>query len=205
MEQQTLAPQPAAEDAALRLVGVVFDTYWIFECGDRLLLLDQHAAHERMLYDRLMERFEKGTVSQQLLSPQLVRLTAHDMALVSEFAPVLADAGFEVEPFDDTCVAVKAIPTLFGENESPRELLLEALDEWQAGRGQVTRERMRRRVAQMACKHAIKGGDHLNETQVSGFLREILRSDSMPTCPHGRPIVTEITRYALEKRFKRVQ
>lgn len=205
MEQQTLAPQPAAGEAGLRLVGVVFDTYWIFECGDRLLLLDQHAAHERMLYDRLMERFEKGTVSQQLLSPQLVRLTAHDMALVSEFAPVLADAGFEVEPFDDTCVAVKAVPTLFGENESPRELLLEALDEWQAGRGQVTRERMRRRVAQMACKHAIKGGDHLNETQVSGFLREILRSDSMPTCPHGRPIVTEITRYALEKRFKRVQ
>ena len=205
MEQQTLAPQPVAGEAGLRLVGVVFDTYWIFECGDRLLRLDQHAAHERMLYDRLMERFEKGTVSQQLLSPQLVRLTAHDMALVSEFAPVLADAGFEVEPFDDTCVAVKAVPTLFGENESPRELLLEALDEWQAGRGQVTRERMRRRVAQMACKHAIKGGDHLNETQVSGFLREILRSDSMPTCPHGRPIVTEITRYALEKRFKRVQ
>ena len=124
-----------------------------------------------MLYDRLMERFEKGTVSQQLLSPQLVRLTAHDRALVSEFAPVLADAGFEVEPFDDTCVAVKAIPTLFGENESPRELLLEALDEWQAGRGQVTRERMRRRVAQMACKHAIKGGDRLNETQVRGFLQ----------------------------------
>lgn len=130
----------------------MFDTYWIFESGDRLLLVDQHAAHERMLYDRLMERFEKGTVSQQLLSPQLVRLTAHDRALVSEFAPVLADAGFEVEPFDDTCVAVKAIPTLFGENESPRELLLEALDEWQAGRGQVTRERMRRRVAQMACQ-----------------------------------------------------
>ena len=205
MEQQTLAPQDAEADAALRLVGVVFDTYWIFECGDRLLLLDQHAAHERMLYDRLMERFEKGTVSQQLLSPQLVRLTAHDRALVAEFAPVLADAGFEVEPFDDTCVAVKAVPTLFGENESPRELLLEALDEWQAGRGQVTRERMRRRVAQMACKHAIKGGDRLNETQVRGFLKEILRSDSMPTCPHGRPIVTEITRYALEKRFKRVQ
>lgn len=204
-EQQTLAPQDPAQSAPLRLVGIVFDTYWIFESGDRLLLVDQHAAHERMLYDRLMERFEKGTVSQQLLSPQLVRLTAHDRTLVSEFAPVLADAGFEVEPFDDTCVAVKAIPTLFGENESPRELLLEALDEWQAGRGQVTRERMRRRVAQMACKHAIKGGDRFNETQVRGFLQEILQSDCMPTCPHGRPIVTEITRYALEKRFKRVQ
>ena len=71
----------------------MFDTYWIFESGDRLLLVDQHAAHERMLYDRLMERFEKGTVSQQLLSPQLVRLTAHDRALVSEFAPVLCGRG----------------------------------------------------------------------------------------------------------------
>ncbi|MDD5897690.1 MAG: DNA mismatch repair protein MutL, partial [Clostridia bacterium] len=84
-------------------------------------------------------------------------------------------------------------------------LLLEALAEWQAGRGQVTRERLRRRVAQMACKRAIKGGDRLNETEIRGFMQEMLKSDAMPTCPHGRPIVIEITRYALEKRFKRVQ
>lgn len=118
---------------------------------------------------------------------------------------MLSEAGFEVEPFDDTCVAVQAIPTLFGENEPPRELLLEALDEWQAGRGQVTRERIRKRVAQMACKRAIKGGDRLNDEQIEGFMREMLKSDAMPTCPHGRPIVTEMTRYALEKRFKRIQ
>ena len=203
-QQQTIAPEAPADQGRIRLVGIVFDTYWIFETGDRLLLLDQHAAHERMLYDRLMARFEKGTASQQLLSPQLVRLTAHDMALVTEFAPVLADAGFVVEPFDDACVAVKAIPTLFGENDSPRELLMEALDEWQAGRGQVTRERIRRRVAQMACKHAIKGGDRLNEQQVRGFLCQLLESGAMPTCPHGRPIVTEITLKELEKRFKRI-
>lgn len=204
-EQQTLTPPPDAGSAPLRLAGIVFDTYWIFECGDRLLLLDQHAAHERILYDRYMARFEGGAVSQQLLSPQLVRLTAHDLALVTEFAPVLEEAGFVVEPFDDTCVAVKAVPTMFGQNEPPRELLMEALDEWQAGRGQVTRERLRRRVAQMACKHAIKGGDRLSAQQVEGFMRELLKSESMPTCPHGRPIVTELTRYALEKRFKRVQ
>lgn len=190
----------------LRLVGIVFDTYWIFESGERLLLVDQHAAHERILYDRLMARFESGRISQKLLSPQLVRLTANEMVLMDEAMPVLKEAGFEVEPFDDTCVSVQAIPTLFGENEQPpRELLLEALDEWQAGRGQVTRERIRRRVAQMACKHAIKGGDKLNDEQVEGFLREMLKSETMPTCPHGRPIVTEITRYALEKRFKRIQ
>ncbi|MDY3816710.1 MAG: DNA mismatch repair protein MutL, partial [Candidatus Limiplasma sp.] len=103
------------------------------------------------------------------------------------------------------CVAIRAVPTLFGQNDSPRELLMEALSECQAGRGQATREMIQRRVAQMACKHAIKGGDKLNRQQMEGFLKEMLQSDSMPNCPHGRPIVTEFTRYALEKRFKRIQ
>ena len=202
--QTVLAPVEKLEQP-LRLAGILFDTYWLFETGDRVLLVDQHAAHERILFDQLMARFEDERISQKLLAPQLVRLTPYDMTLVSEFAPVLAQAGFEVEPFDETSVALHAIPTLFGVNDSPKDLLLEALAEWQAGRGEVTRERLRRRVAQMACKRAIKGGDRLNETEIRGFLQEMLKSDSMPTCPHGRPIVIEITRYALEKRFKRVQ
>lgn len=203
-EQTVLEPVREMEQP-LRLAGILFDTYWVFEAGDRVLLVDQHAAHERILYDRLMARFENERVSQKLLTPQLVKLTPYDMTLVSEFAPVLAEAGFDVAPFDAECVALRAIPTFFGENESPKELLLEALSEWQAGRGQVTRERLRRRVAQMACKHAIKGGDRLSDTEISGFLREMLKSEAMPTCPHGRPIVVEVTRYALEKRFKRIQ
>lgn len=202
---QTVLQPVEQMEVPLRMAGIVFDTYWIFETEDRLLLVDQHAAHERILYDQMMKRFEGERISQKLLSPQLVQLTPYDMTLVSEFIPVLAQAGFEVEQFDDTSVALHAIPTFFGVNESPKELLLEALAEWQAGRGQVTRERLRRRVAQMACKRAIKGGDRLNETEIEGFMREMLKSDSMPTCPHGRPIVTEITRYALEKRFKRIQ
>ena len=203
-EQTVLEPVREMEQP-LRLAGILFDTYWVFEAGDRVLLVDQHAAHERILYDRLMARFENERVSQKLLTPQLVKLTPYDMTLVSEFAPVLAEAGFDVAPFDSECVALRAIPTFFGENDSPRELLLEALSEWQAGRGQVTRERLRRRVAQMACKHAIKGGDRLSDTEISGFLREMLKSEAMPTCPHGRPIVVEVTRYSLEKRFKRIQ
>lgn len=203
-EQTVLEPVREMEQP-LRLVGILFDTYWVFEAGDRVLLVDQHAAHERILYDRLMARFENEHVSQKLLTPQLIKLTPYDMTLVSEFAPVLAEAGFDVAPFDTECVALRAIPTFFGENDSPKELLLEALSEWQAGRGEVTRERLRRRVAQMACKHAIKGGDRLSETQISGFLREMLKSEAMPTCPHGRPIVVEVTRYSLEKRFKRIQ
>ena len=203
--EQTILSEVAAMETPLRMVGILFDTYWIFESGDRVLLVDQHAAHERILYDQMMARFERERISQALLSPQLVRLSPHDMSLISEFSPALAEAGFEVEAFDDASIALRAIPTFFGVNDSPKELLLEALAEWQAGRGQVTRERLRRRVAQMACKRAIKGGDRLSETEIRGFMQEMLKSDSMPTCPHGRPIVTEITRYALEKRFKRIQ
>ena len=204
-EQQTTLLPTDEKSAPLRLIGVAFDTYWIFESGDRLLLVDQHAAHERILYDKLMARYQNEHVSQRLLSPQLVRLTARDLALALELRPVLREAGFDVEPFDESSVALRAIPTLFGRNEPPRELFLQALDEWQSGRGEVTRERMRAQVAQMACKRAIKGGDKLSEPEMRGFLRDMLSSDAMPTCPHGRPIVTEVTRYALEKRFKRVQ
>ncbi|MDD6141891.1 MAG: DNA mismatch repair endonuclease MutL [bacterium] len=205
VEEQTVLAEVQEAPVPLRLAGILFDTYWMFESGDRVLMVDQHAAHERILYDQMMERFEKDRISQKLLAPQLVQLTPYDMAHLPEFAPLLSQAGFEVEQFDDTCVALHAIPTFFGVNDSPKELLLEALAEWQAGRGEVTRERMRRRVAQMACKRAIKGGDKLSETEIRGFMQEMLKSESMPTCPHGRPIVTEITRYALEKRFKRVQ
>lgn len=203
-EQTTLLPE-AASVQQLRFIGIAFATYWIFECGDKLLLLDQHAAHERMLYDKMMHQFEGTAISQRLLAPVLVEMTQHDLMLVDELQDVLTDAGFDVQRFDDTSAAIHAIPTLFGQNENPRTLFLEALDEWQAGRGAVTRERMRKQIAQMACKRAIKAGDQLSEEEVKGFLAEMLASDSMPTCPHGRPIVIEMTQYMLEKRFKRVQ
>lgn len=206
-EQTRLAEVETPEEAAAvpRLVGIVFDTYWIFEAGDRLLWLDQHAAHERILYDRFMKRYDGEQISQRLLSPQLVQLSGRDMALFEEIHPWLEKAGFQAEAFDERSVAVHAIPTLFGENGNPRELFLEALDQWQQGRGEKNGERMRSQVAQMACKHAIKGGDKLNPQEIQGFLKEMLQSQSMPTCPHGRPIVVETTRYALEKRFKRIQ
>lgn len=206
-EQTRLAEVETPEEAAAvpRLVGIVFDTYWIFETGDRLLWLDQHAAHERILYDRFMKRYDGEQISQRLLSPQLVQLSGRDMALFEEIQPYLEKAGFQAETFDERSVAVHAIPTLFGENGDPKELFLEALDQWQQGRGEKTSDRMRSQVAQMACKHAIKGGDRLNQQEIQGFLKEMLQSQSMPTCPHGRPIVVETTRYALEKRFKRIQ
>ncbi len=189
----------------LRLIGIAFQTYWLFEAGERLLWVDQHAAHERILYDKLWKQYQGEHISQRLLAPQLVQLTAQECAMVMEWKPVLEEAGFAVEEFDETSVAVHAVPTIFGKNESPRELLVEALDECQAQRGQVTRERMRKQVMQMACKKAIKAGDRLSDAEVTHLLEQMLLTGMMPTCPHGRPVVTEITRRDLEKRFKRIQ
>lgn len=201
--QETL---PIGEaETPLRYIGAAFRTYLLFEAGERLLLVDQHAAHERVLYDRFMARYEAGSASQHLLSPQVVRLTPRDVMELAAMEDTLLDAGLEVEAFDPTSVAVRAVPVILGEAAPVRELLLDVLDEAHSARGKVTRERLRRRVTQMACKHAIKAGDALRGEDVASLLRQMLDTGAQPTCPHGRPIVTELTRRELEKRFKRIQ
>ncbi len=200
--QQSLLPEESTP--ALRLLGVAFQTYLLFEAGERLLWVDQHAAHERILFDKFWQRYEGERISQRLLSPQLVPLPAQERMLLEEWQPLLKEAGFEVRPFDDTAVAVHAIPTLFGVNEPASELLLEAFAACQEGRGPLTQERVRRQVAQMACKRAIKAGDQLSQMEVEDLLKTMLETGVLPTCPHGRPIVVEGSRRELEKRFRRI-
>ncbi len=189
----------------LRYIGAAFRTYLLFEAGERLLMVDQHAAHERVLFDRFLARYDTMTISQQLMTPQMIRLTARDVSTLSDMEETLVDSGFEVEVFDATSVAVRAVPVILGETEDLRDVLLDVLDEQQAARGKATRERMRRHVAQLACKHAIKAGDILREEDVRLLLEQMLSTGAQPTCPHGRPIVIEIPRRELEKRFKRIQ
>ena len=196
---------PVETEVTLRFLGVAFKTYLLFESGERLLMVDQHAAHERILYERFMKRYEGEHISQRLLSPQLVPMTARDCALVLEMREVLEQVGFEVEAFDATNIAVRAVPVILGRNEPVRDVLLEALDDWQAQRTQPTRERLRKHVMQMACKHAVKAGDTLSTTDVEDMLKTMLETGVQPTCPHGRPIVVEWTKRDLEKRFKRIQ
>ncbi|MDD3214835.1 MAG: DNA mismatch repair endonuclease MutL, partial [Eubacteriales bacterium] len=160
----------------LRYIGVAFKTFLLFEAGDRLLMVDQHAAHERVLYDRFMKRYEETRISQQLLTPQTVRLTVGDVSRLIEMGEELTEAGFDIDAFDASTVAVRAIPVILGQNEPVRDLLLDVLDETRTRYGKVTRERLRRRVAQMACKHAIKGGDILGDDDVKALLTQMLET-----------------------------
>ena len=190
---------------ALRYIGAAFKTYLLFETEGRLLMVDQHAAHERVLYDRFLARYEGTQISQHLLTPRVIRLTAREVTALLEAEEALSEAGFELEAFDATTVTVRAIPVILGEQASLHELLADVLDEAQGQRGKLTQDRLRRRVAQMACKHAIKGGDALSQEDVRRLLSQMLDTGAQPTCPHGRPIVSELSQRELEKRFKRIQ
>ncbi len=203
VEQLDFAPK--CEELPLRFIGIAFATYLLFESGERLLLVDQHAAHERILYDRFMAKYGGQQLSQQLLQPQLVQLSQRECAQLLEFQDELAASGFEFEPFDDGAISVHAVPSVLGQSISVKEAMLEALQSVEGQRGQAMRERLRSAVMQMACKHAIKAGDTLKTDEAMALLRTLLTTDAEPTCPHGRPIVTEISRRELEKRFKRIQ
>ncbi len=195
----------ATEEHPLRYIGAAFSTYLLFEAGERLLLIDQHAAHERLLYDRLMARYQNEHMSQRLLTPLLLSFPARDVQALTEAQEELEAIGFDLDAFDATSVAVRATPVILGESEPVRELLVDVLDDLRGRASSVTQDRLKAKVAQMACKHAIKGGDALSPTDVEQLLRQMLSSGIQPTCPHGRPVVQEITKRELEKRFRRIQ
>jgi len=198
-------PGTEAAVASIRYIGAVFNTYLLFEAGESVLLIDQHAAHERVLFDRFMNRYQGEIQSQRLMTPMLITLTAKDVDRIAEIREDLEAIGFELDIFDTTTVAVRATPVILGEADPVHELLIDILDASYGSAKSVSQERMKQRVAQMACKHAIKGGDRLSHHNVEMLIRQMLQSGIQPTCPHGRPIVQELSKRELEKRFKRIQ
>lgn len=193
------------ESIDIHYIGAAFQTYLLFEAGERLLLIDQHAAHERVLFDRLMKRYQGESMSQRLMTPMLFTFTAKDLSQLAEMKEELEAIGFELDVFDATSVAVRATPVILGESDPVRELLIDVLDGIQGKLGGATQERIKQRVAQTACKHAIKAGDRLSHDDVEALIRQMLETGIQPTCPHGRPIVQEMSRRELEKRFRRIQ
>ena len=195
----------SVDEQPIRYIGAAFQTYLLFEAGERLLLIDQHAAHERVLFDRFMARYAGDRLSQRLITPMLLTFTARDVETLMERKDELEAVGFALDAFDATSVAVRATPVILGESEPVRELLVDVIDDLRGKAGSVTEDRIKQRVAQMACKHAIKGGDPLSNADVEALIRQMLETGVQPTCPHGRPIVQEMSRRELEKRFRRIQ
>ena len=201
-------PEPTqAEDAfekpVYRIIGAAFNTYILIEADDSLVMIDQHAAHERLNYERFMAQLEAGRGSQQLLTPLVLRLTAREMALIEENMDVLRDSGYDVEPFGEQDIQVRAVPFILGKAEM-RPAFMDTINALSRLKN-ATVDMRRAEVAQMACKASVKGGDALSTGEIEALIRQLLDTGAPPTCPHGRPVMKLISRRELEKMFRRIQ
>ena len=186
-----------------RVIGVVLKTYILIEADDSLVMIDQHAAHERLNYEKFMAQMEAGRGSQQLLTPLVLRLTSREMALIQDNLDVLRDSGYDVEPFGENDIQVRAVPFILGRADLKPAFMdtINALNRLK----NATIDTRRAEVAQMSCKAAIKGGDPLSEFEIESLIRQLLETGAPPTCPHGRPVMKVVSRRELEKMFKRIQ
>ena len=202
---QMQSPQVADRfsQVPIRVIGVAFNTYIVMEYGDLLILSDQHAVHERLLYEKFMKETASAPASQALLAPQVVTLSRGEYACFEENEEVLRSAGFDLSPFGDGAVQLRGVPIVLGQPQAEK-CLIEALDELMDNPSATPADRTSR-VIQMSCKHAVKGGERLPEESVVQLIRDVIDQKVTPTCPHGRPLMVQLTRTELEKRFRRIQ
>ena len=206
--QETLLKESPEENLGpalegYQMVGVAFDTYIILQNDKQLLLIDQHAAHERILYEKLMREIDAGAGSQVLMIAQVVHVTPQDAAKIETYAEEIKAAGFDIEPFGDHTYQIRAVPNVLGMPQS-RSAFLDMVDHLGELRVLSTQQKRRDAILQMACKKAIKGGDKLTMEEIKPLLADMLASSAPPTCPHGRPLVITLSKSEIEKRFRRI-
>ncbi len=192
------APKP------MKILGAVFNTYILVEYDDHLLMIDQHAVHERLLFDRMMKAYDQHTCGQELLIPMVVTVNRREQALLQEHHELLASLGLTVEPFGDTEMSIRTIPMILGQPQAV-DFLHEILDQLAGERGTISMERRRAAILQMACKKAVKGGEALAEADIRHLVTTMVDQHVTPTCPHGRPLVVALSHTELDRRFKRLQ
>ncbi|MGN1231336.1 MAG: hypothetical protein ACI4TP_05485, partial [Anaerotignum sp.] len=187
-----------------KIIGQVFRTYWIVEQEECLYLIDQHAAHERILYEELMNRFkEEQVVSQRMLTPLMLNLTPMETEVLKDNKELLESFGFELEDFGGK-YALRATPYLL-QNPSSIGFFTDILDRLAEERITNVYDTKILAVATMACKAAVKGHDVLSMREAEALIHQLLKLEHPFTCPHGRPTIIQLTKYEMEKMFKRIQ
>lgn len=195
-----------AREAAIEhlIIGQLFDTYWLVQFGEKLYIIDQHAAHEKVLYERLMKDLRQRTFQSQLLSPPVVlNLSMAEEQLYLRYQSCFRDLGFEIEEFGDQSYAVRAVPANLpgiGKND----ILMELIDNLSELAGNISSEKLLDKIASMSCKAAVKGNHRMSAMEAKALIDELLTLENPYNCPHGRPTIISMTRYELEKKFKRI-
>lgn len=211
---KTPVPQPVKEEPPsgivedskkkndFRVIGEVFKTYILVEQGEKMLIIDKHAAHERMIFNSLMNTdFSKD--SQLLLTPVSVTLSGKEYAAVLENLDVFEKGGFDVEDFGDGTVVVRAFPLVLNK-EDVRSVITEMAGELLKGKTRPVPEKLTWLYHSASCRAAIKAGDELKSEETEAFVKKLLCDDSIRYCPHGRPVMYELSKHEIEKQFGRV-
>ncbi len=190
--------------AEYQLIGQLFETYWLIQYKDQLLVMDQHAAHEKVLFERNVKAFrEKEATSQEIQPPLILTLNDREQQVLQEYAEDFTSAGFHIEPFGGREYAVYAVPgNMYSLAQT--DVLLEMIDSFADEIAHAETDIFRNKIAMMSCKGAIKGNQRISREEAEALLDELLTLENPYMCPHGRPTIITLSRYELEKKFKRV-
>lgn len=186
------------------IIGQVFDTYWLIEHDNKLYIIDQHAAHEKVLYERMMKQLKNKEMTTQYVSPPIIlSLTRAEQDILERFADVFAKLGYVISPFGGNEFAIEGVPgNLF--SFDVKTFFMELLASCDSLKGNDGHDMILEKIASMSCKAAIKGNNHLSRPEIETLLEELLSLENPYHCPHGRPTIIAMTKYELEKKFKRI-
>ncbi len=187
-----------------RIIGQLFKTYWLIEYEDKLYIIDQHAAHEKVLFERTMARLNQKEYTSQTISPPIVlSLDAKEQEMLERYLPQIQKLGYEIENFGGREYMISAVPdNLF--HIDMKDLFIEMLDEFSDISGRATPDLILEKVATMSCKAAVKGNDALSLPEIDALIEELLTLENPFNCPHGRPTIISMSKYEIEKKFKRI-
>ena len=187
-----------------KIIGQLFKTYWLIEYEDNLFIIDQHAAHEKVLYERTMSKLKEKEFTSQVISPPIIMsLDAREVEMLEKYRNQIERLGYEVEHFGGKEYMISAIPdNLF--KVDMKDLFIEMLDDFSNLTGRETPDLILEKVASMSCKAAVKGNDELSYAEMDALIEELLTLDNPYNCPHGRPTIISMSRYEIEKKFKRI-
>ena len=187
-----------------RIIGQLFDTYWLIEFRDNLFIIDQHAAHEKVLYEKTMRSMDKREYTSQILNPPVIlTLSIQEAETLQKHMQYFQEIGFEIEEFGGKEYALRAVPdNLFGIAKD--DLFIEMLDALDSQPASASVDIIKDRVATMSCKAAVKGNHHLSVSEVHALIDELMTLENPYHCPHGRPTIISMSKYEIEKKFKRI-
>ena len=187
-----------------KLIGQLFDTYWLVEYDGMLVIIDQHAAHEKILYENTMKSLKTRQYDTQMVNPPIIlTLSMNEELLLKKYMDYFTNLGFEIENFGGREYAVRGVPAnLF--SIAKRELLIEMIDGLSDDAAVRNPDIIYEKVASMSCKAAVKGHMSMSAMEANELIDQLLHLDNPYNCPHGRPVIISMTKYELEKKFKRI-